>query len=271
MKTVLKNPLPPQELTALHAVLPQGTWEDARKDRNADGATTTDICRYGTIIDQKGLCAYCEIAISPDQPLRCRVEHIHPKADVTTAHNWALDWNNMVGVCNGGANPHDIDPVYFSPPLQKNRSCDEHKNTMIQTGSLAEQCEGWILNPLQIAAFPTLFKVNWSDGSLVADFAVCSSVVIPGNQHVNTETLVNHTVDMLNLNCDRLAQARLAIIRNIEKDKKQQRARGFQPHQALPNLCQKYFRRAWPQFFTTIRACLAPASDAYLQSINYQG
>jgi len=61
------------------------------------------------------------------------------------------------------------------------------------------------------------------------------------------------------------------VVRNIEKDKKQQRGLGLSPNQALPNLCQKYFRREWPQFFTTIRACLAPASDAYLRSINYQG
>ena len=271
MKAAFKNPQAPQELTALQVRLPQGTWEDARQDRNAHGDTTAEICRSGTITDQKGLCAYCEISINPAEPLRCKVEHFHPKSDTATAHDWALDWYNMVGVCIGGSNPYDDDPARYSPPLPDNLSCDSYKNAMIQTGRLPEHCEGWILNPLQIAAFPNLFRVNKSDGTLGADSAECGTVNVNGNRHASTEILVDHTIRMLNLNCDRIAQARLMLIRNIEKDKKQLRSSGLNPEQALPNLCKKYFRKVWPQFFTTIRACLAPASDAYLRSINYMG
>jgi uncharacterized protein (TIGR02646 family) len=243
-----------------------------KNDPHYGGQQAYQDCRGNTLSDQQGLCAYCEIGIRDNNPLKCRVEHFHPKADTSTVRNWALDWQNMLGVCNGGSHPHVADAGFHLEPIDKNLSCDAHKDRMIQAKKLAEACEGWILNPLQLAAFPTLFRIEKSTGFLYPDPSVCETCVFSAdNRHASLEALVQHTIDMLNLNCDRLAHARLQLIRDIEARKKRQRDQGFSAQQGLSNLVQRYFVYRWPGFFTTIRLCLGASAEVHLQSLPYQG
>jgi uncharacterized protein (TIGR02646 family) len=271
MKRVLKG-VEPRTLIHFKNAVPTGTWEQMKDDPYYQGRQAYQDCRSQCIADQGGICAYCEIGIHDNDPLKCRVEHFHPKSDITTTHNWALDWQNMFGVCNGGSNPYISDPRYHKEPISKNLSCDAYKDRMITEGKLPQQCEGLILNPLQLEAFPSLFRIDKMTGFLHPDSAHCSALPpIPNNQHATIESLVQHTIDMLNLNCDRLAEARKKIIFSIEHDKKTQRDRGFSAQTGLNNLAQKYFQTHWRNFFTTIRLCIGPIAENYLNHIHYQG
>lgn len=271
MKRALKGSEPPA-LQIYRNAVPQASWEDMRNDPHHGGQQAYADCRRDSIQDQNGLCAYCEIHIRDNNPLKCRIEHFHPKSDQSTTHNWALDWNNMIAVCNGGSNPHIVAGGFHLKPTEKNLSCDAHKDRMIQTKRLPENCEGWILNPLQLAAFPSLFHLEKHTGFLQPDLSACQNYSPwPDNRHQSLEALVRHTIDMLNLNCDRLAQERLRLIRDIEANKKRQRTQGFTLAQGMNNLTQRYFRTVWPAFFTTIRLCLGEFAETYLQSLEFQG
>lgn len=270
MKRVLKGTIPPKLSDYAHAV-PQSSWEQMRNDPHFQGQQAYNDCRTDCITYQKGLCAYCEINIRDNDPLKCHVEHFHEKSDRTTSHNWALDWNNMLGVCNGGSHEFVKSPGFYRQPRSANLSCDAHKNQMVQQGRLPKDCEGWILNPLQLTAFPSLFQLKKNTGELKPDPIACGQVSWPGNQHTSVEALVQNTIKMLNLNCDRLAQERRLIIWDIEHNKKRQRAKGFDSNQGLSNLAQRYLQVQWPAYFTVIRCCLGQAAEQYLHSIGFEG
>lgn len=270
MKRVLKGTVP-HALDFYARAAPQSSWEQMRNDPHFQGKQAYKDCRTDCITDQKGLCAYCEIDICYNDPLKCHVEHFHEKSDRTSSHNWALDWNNMLGVCNGGSNEFVTSPGFYRLPRDANLSCDAHKNQMVQQGLLLKNCEGWILHPLQLAAFPSLFRLQMSTGKLDPDPVACGDVSWPGNQHASVEALVQHTINMLNLNCDRLTQERLRVIRDIEHNKKRQRTQGFDPQQALSNLARRYLHVQWPAYFTVIRCCLGQAAEQYLHAIGFAG
>lgn len=262
----------PVTLSKFRSAVPNGTWDCMRNDTHWDGQQAILDARAQALVDQGGLCAYCEIDIADNNPLKCRIEHFHPKSDLSRPPNWALDWCNMIAVCNGGSHRHVTDPGFLLEPMTKNLSCDAHKDQRIQVGDLPAACEGWILNPLEVLAFPCLFKIKKIDGSLEPDLAACGAAdPWPSNRHLSTADLVQHTIDMLNLNCDRLNKARLALVWDIENNKKKQQARGISGVQGMSNLVNRYFRRTWPSFFTVIRSCLGQAAEAHLQAKNFEG
>lgn len=267
MKRVQRG-LEPIQLATYRATNRTATWEQMRA--NAQGRTAYEVTRAQLIDEQGGLCAFCEIDIRDNDSLKCRIEHFHPKSDTSTMHNWALDWHNMLGVCMGGSQRHQ-QPPHALEPLQENLSCDAHKDRMIQLGRLNEHCEGWIINPMVMPWFSCLFVLEKSTGRLLPAENQCAEVSVPGNQHVNTSTLVQHTIDMLNLNCDRLCTARQLVLWDIERNKRSYRQQGIQPQNALRDLAERYFRRRWPGFFTTIRLCLGAAAEQYLIDTGFQG
>lgn len=270
MKRVLKGG-EPSGLQSYRIAQAQASWEEMRDDSQYGGKNAYNEIRAQTHRDQKGLCAYCEININESASLMSRVEHFHPKSDRSVHHNWALDWRNMLAVCAGGSYRYGVAP-YTMEPLDKNLSCDAHKDRLIQQNKLSELCEGWVLNPLQIYVTPSLFYINKLTGELKANKEYCDAAPPwPGNQYGNTEQLVEQSIAALNLNCDRLCQARLIVIWDIENSKKRQRAAGYNSTQGLKNLAKQYLRSEWPAFFTTICLCLGVAADNYLQSVNYQG
>ena len=86
-----------------------------------------------------------------------------------------------------------------------------------------------------------------------------------------TTELVNQTIKILNLNCNRLTEKRQLLVRNIDHNKKVLRKKGIPPADMYENLVQRYFQRKWPEFFTTLRCCLGPAAEDHLLSIDFQG
>ena len=148
MKPILKN-IVPEALTTYSSEQPNATWEELR---NHDQGSLYNAIRKRIVDDQFRLCAYCECKISESEPLITRVEHFHAKSDIShPSINWALLWENMLGVCNGGDNPS---ATGYSNPLPQNLSCDSHKNHMVQKNKISAECEGWILNPRLLPGFP---------------------------------------------------------------------------------------------------------------------
>jgi uncharacterized protein (TIGR02646 family) len=271
MKKVLKG-AEPEELDKYRERVPRGTWDAMKNDAHFGGPNAYARGREALIANQGGLCAYCEIRIQDNHPLKCRVEHFHPKSDITPAHNWALDWSNLLAVCNGGSHPHVHAPGFHREPTRKHLSCDSHKDQMIQSNKLSGNCEGWILSPTQLHAFPNLFALDRSNGQLVPDTNACKAVEPwPGNHHGSMAALVQHTIDMLNLNCGRLADQRLLLSRHIENEKAKLRRAGLDGNKALADLVAKHLHYQWPAFFTTIRICLGIAAEAHLHAGHFSG
>lgn len=258
----------PAELEGYRTANPRSTWEQMRGD--ATGRTAYEAIRLHLLNGQGGLCGYCEIDIRDNDSRKCRVEHFHPKSDNATAHNWALDWQNVIVVCMGGSLRH-VPAPYALEPLPSNLSCDAHKDQMIGTSKLAENCEGWIIDPTDLPAFPSLFFLERNTGRLLADEQTCARMTLPGNKHPGTQELVQYTIDMLNLNCARLCEARLRVHWDIERNKKSLRLQNIRPEEALRALAERYFRQRWPGFFTTIRFCLGTTAEQYLTDIGFQG
>jgi uncharacterized protein (TIGR02646 family) len=270
VKRVLKGN-EPARLRAFRQAQPLATWEQMRNDPMNGGRQAYADIRAEAIISQGGLCAYCEIDIRDNDPLKSRVEHFHAKSHTGTPTNWALHWPNMLAVCVGGSNPHDSDP-HTLQPIAKNLSCDAHKDQWIQQGNLPVACEGWVIDPLLLAAIPSLFAINKTSGELRANETTCANAPAwPNNHHADVKMLVEFTIAALNLNSQRLCEARRRVIFDIEHNKKRLNNSGVAAQQVFSLLAKRYLGKPWPGFFTTICLCLGVAADSHLQQTNYQG
>ncbi len=258
MKTVVKSMPEPDNLAAFRTADPNGAWEDLRNGALHHGHEALQEIYSRTIRDQKGLCAYCECRIRVEDTLHRRIEHFHPKSDRSSNKNWDLDWQNMLAVCDGGTRS--------GHPLPKNMHCDARKGSVVYDGNL--------LNPLLLPLFPSLFAIHKRTGELKADKRACAGVTIRNNHCGTTKALVENTIEILNLNCPRLSDLRLAVVEAIDAQKKQCRKKGMDPKEALRELVKRFFSTNlpdWPEFFTTIRCCLGQTAEEDLHSINYQG
>jgi len=259
----------PAALLTYRRTQPGATWNAMRDDALDGGQQAYADIRTHTHQDQGGLCAYCEIDIRDNNSLKSRIEHFHPKSDTSDpALNWALDWANMLAVCAGGSYRYGTAP-HTLEPLDENLSCDAHKDRLIQQGRLADACEGWVLDPSRLPRWPvSLFALDKLTGMLRANETRCREFdPWPGNHHADMAALVENSIAVLNLNCVRLREARLRVIRDVERNKKRQRDQGFGPHDGLKNLAAHYFRLRWPGFFTTLYLCLGPAADEFIMGL----
>lgn len=291
MKKVLK-PSSPNCLTKFAQEYPDAGWDKVDGDftRYKNGADFAAL-RSEIFQSQGQLCAYCEGKIEGDNVILLqRIEHFRSKRDKTDPDkNWALDWNNIFGVCKGGdgsENKHakSNKPVYRLP---ENLSCDAFKERQIKNGALScgdfkeglvdenerkglhVACEGLIIHPVQLPAFPCLFKLKKRTGELEPDFASCEQIVIVDNCYDSVAELVQKTITHLNLNCYRLNEKRLVVLREYEKLVKGARSAGNS--QINQQLAERWFRNRWPGFFTTRRILLKHHAENYLKSIDYDG
>ena len=95
MKNVLKSPQPEElkKYKKRYAFQFQ-RWGNLQQNKKAYNATRNTV-----VSDQKGLCAYYEIDLHPND--RC-VEHFIPRHQSTPQNNYDLDWQNMLANCKGG-------------------------------------------------------------------------------------------------------------------------------------------------------------------------
>jgi uncharacterized protein (TIGR02646 family) len=258
MKRIHKTPATPAPLVAFQQADPMATWDKLR----AEGRAVDDELCKTLQTDQAGLCAYCELEATKEAN-SLQVEHIVAKSHQDPACNWALHWPNLLAVCTGGSRWAGEQDRYLEP-LPVNLSCDQHKNHLVNTGSLGEDSRGFIVNPLDLPAFPPLVAVL-HDGRLIPNPDACASVEISPNAYSTTEELIARSIEHLNLNCVRLCLARIAAAKNVSGEMRKTRAE---------SLCQRFLslrnghRR---QFFTVYRCRLGKAAEAYLAASGFQG
>lgn len=262
MKKINKSQ-PPNALTTYAVSYPNNDWDnDFRNDQN--GITYKTIKNL-IFLDQGYLCAYCETQISNNTPNKQRVEHFHPKSDKSnTAMNWSLDWNNVIGVCLGGEDADKSKHV-----LPANLSCDAYKNYLIIKNKLPTSCEGYLINPLQMAAFPCLFTLNKRTGELKPNIQNCTQVIFEDNQYPTTVELIEKTIEYLNLNCDRLNQERRDVLYQYEQQVK--KARQLNDKNYFSKLASQWFQKQWPTYFTTRRILLGQHAETCLQNLAFNG
>lgn len=258
MKRVPKTPVTPAPLVAFQQADPMATWD---KLRGEGRAVYDELCKT-LQTDQAGLCAYCELEATKEAN-SLQVEHIVAKSHQDPACNWALHWPNLLAVCTGGSRWAGEQDRYLEP-LPDNLSCDQHKNHLVNTGSISEDSRGFIVNPLDLPAFPPLVAVL-HDGRLIPHPDACASVEISPNAYSTTEELIARSIEHLNLNCVRLCLARIAAAKNVSREMRETRAE---------LLCQRFLslrhgRRR--RFFTVYRCRLGKAAEAYLAASGFRG
>ena len=199
MKKIVKGVEPPK-LLAYRQRFPMNNWKQFRKNNNTNQRYTE--VKSQLIVDQGGLCAYCEIdlkqAIQPGELDDFRVEHFHPKSDSTSGYNWNLDWNNLLGCCHGGSNSHVPDAVSVNgagryTSNRPDRSCDVPKDN-----------HNWghiIFNPLTLPSSPLLFAFQRSSGSIKVHTQNCMTAAVDQQK-------IQDSIDYLNLDSLRLQRLR---------------------------------------------------------------
>lgn len=229
--------------------------------RNHNSGKEYKKVKNNIFVDQGWLCAYCEKSIphkKDEDSIHQRIEHFHPKNDQSdNTINWALDWNNIIGVCLGGQEEKERK----QHRLPANLSCDSSKGKLIY--------DGYILNPLQILAFPCLFDFDKLTGELIENTDTCATEVITPNNYETTSELVRNTIKILNLNCDRLKKQRLAVL--DEYYRLINHARLNQNRKILNELATKWFQVNWVSFFTVRRILLGEHAENQLRKINFEG
>jgi uncharacterized protein (TIGR02646 family) len=244
---------------------PDAGWDEFR---NHNGGIDYASVKRAIFADQGQLCAFCETRIesTDGQKHLQRIEHFHSKSDTDTSHNWTLDWQNLIGVCLGGSGL-DNDRSLF--PAPQNLSCDAYKGHLIEKSKLPVECEGLLLNPLLLPAFPCLFDLDKPTGELRPNVNACEQVEIADNRCASVVELVQNTIDVLNLNCDRLNKQRLAVLHGYERRIKQARLKNDRT--IFQTLAQRWFGQHWPAFFTTRRILLGSHAEVHLQTMSYNG
>jgi uncharacterized protein (TIGR02646 family) len=258
MKRVHKASATPAQLVAFQKDEPNATWDKLK----AEGRAVYDVLCEMLQTDQAGLCAYCEL-VATKEANTLQVEHIVAKSYQDSTRNWALHWPNMLAVCPGGSRWAGEQYRYLEP-LPDNLSCDQYKNHRVNTGSLSQDSRGFVVNPLDLPAFPPLVAVL-HDGRMIPNPDACASVEIRPNAYSSTEELIARSIEHLNLNCVRLRLARLTAAKNVSGELRKVRAE---------SLCPKYLslrngRRR--QFFTVYRCRLGKAAEAYLAASGFRG
>lgn len=256
MKNIVKGQ-EPALLASYVQANPTNIWTQCSKNPTRREAIQTEIR-----LNQGGLCAYCEIDLKPADTqgglADFRVEHFHPKSDTSTAHNWHLDWQNLLGCCHGGSQSGVTDSAdRFSS--NQDYSCDVPKAD--------NNWDNDILNPLRLPAFPPLFNYHRSSGDMAVNSANCQQATITLQQAQNT-------IDYLNLNAKRLTRLRSAELNEINKLFAQLVAKGLSDSAARERLAKALLVKKnhhWPVFFSAVRSYLGQAAEEQLGRIGYVG
>lgn len=255
MKRGPKSQPEPDCLTGFRTANGASTWEQLRSQEPVCYTHIRDITRW----DQGGLCAYCELVLDPENE---QVAHFHPKSDTTTSYNWALDWLNLWLACKGGSQTWMTGPERYCLPLPDNLSCDEYKGDRI--------VDGLVLAPDEIPTFPRIFRYEQRPDRLeiCVDEQACHTASIPVDRALRT-------IDEFNLNCSRLAAARLSLHRQLEQAITRLRKSGTSPEEGFMSLARRQLAKNadghWPRFFTLIRWRFGQVAESYLQSMAFTG
>lgn len=254
MKKTPKSPIPPS-LSTYVAATPNNTWEQFTAKKGRRKAVQAVLKA-----DQGGLCAYCEINMKEKDSsgdADFRVEHFHPKSDIPAHTNWHLDWQNLLAVCHGGSSKTVVESAIR---FTAQHSCDVPKANNIW--------DAIILNPLNIPAYPSLFKFDRSTGSMAINGPHCTQANIDPIK-------AKATIDNLQLDSSRLRRLRklaLGVMNAKLIALVQSGVPLIDARQAMATaLLKKDALRHWPPFFSAIRYYLGNAAEQQLQALGYDG
>lgn len=255
MKAVKKSIAGPTHLVQYVAANPVQTWAQFRGDKNQRKQTQDQL-----FLDQRGLCAYCEINLLVD-PLNAqandfRVEHFHPQTPHAPPPNWGLAWTNLLACCHGGSSKNVIDPARFNPA---DLSCDVPKKNFNWVGV--------ILDPLLIPPLEMLFSYvsNGIDaGEINVDTDRCPE---------GLKAEAQNSIDKLNLNATRLKLARTAAIdeMNVKLHFEITQGKSQNPAIALATVFLNPLEPQWNAFPTCTRWVLGASACNYLKNNNFIG
>ena len=255
MKHCLKSQPEPPALATYRQNNPNADWDQFRGEQPACYALLRDTLRR----DQGGLCAYCELDVTAQNE---QIGHFHPKSDTNGAINWALCWENLWLACKGGDQRWMTDPNCYLPPLPDNISCDVKKRDHI--------LDGLVLAPNEVPTFPRIFRYEQFPDriDIHPDERGCQEAGVPLEK-------ARRTIIEFNLNCSRLAKARLSLLRQLEQAVKKLQASNIDPRRGLSSLAQTHLAKkdnaCWPRFMTLIRWRFGRFAEEYLLSIQYEG
>jgi len=208
---------------------------------------------------QRGLCAFCEADLHPNDR---QVEHWRPKRLATADRNLTFDITNLTASCENVTKAHwfvDEPRRGGNPHPGPNASCGPAKGNE-DPHDLTPQP----YSPAELPAGPRLFNVQ-SDGKLVVDVnAAATAIFDPDRLQV--------TVDLMNLNCTRLVQARRDVIEALDKQFVDLVAGGgVSDYEALQQIAQAQLvldvHGALPAFLTTLRSYVGDIAESTLGAI----
>ena len=202
MKRILARNKPTLGLAEYLAALGDDANWNGFRDYNASASYNELIEK---LIDvQHGLCGYCEINLTE---LDRQIEHIIPRRDPQQGASKEVDITNMIACCKGGTSPvfasseRSSDEDRYFEPVKDNMSCGQAKEDLNDAD---------FLEPRKLPALPSLTKVL-VDGRIEVDEKACESEDIP-------TTRVTRTIEILNLNAERLKLAREKQWNNLEEE-----------------------------------------------------
>ncbi|MCD1598533.1 retron Ec78 anti-phage system effector HNH endonuclease PtuB [Rheinheimera aquimaris] len=195
---------PPNPLTLFSSESPDADWKDFR---NLNSGNDYKLLQDLVFNDQFRLCAYCEVDTGT-VPQNKRLEHFVSKSLAIHHHT---DWNNILGVCVGGSDYENTKVRGYITP--ENLSCDAHKAFLeSKYATLSRDWSGVIVNPLYLPEVHNFFSFDKAKGELQANVDYCNGHHFAHNKHDSTLELINKTIEVLNLNCARLCDARRQIL-----------------------------------------------------------
>jgi len=257
VKKVKKSQVP-LKLKEYFVQNPHAKWEDDFRNSCQEG--------YKEIVeqlkvDQGGICCYCELNFSDSSNARddFRVEHFHPKSDSSDDKNWDLDWQNLFGCCHGGSDRYVLGQTRF---IEENK----HRHSDVLKGSLIWDDE--ILSPLEIPAYPAIFKVMSSSGEMRVIEENCPP-------ELKQKALNSLDEKKLNLNTPKLKEWRKAVIEKLREDVDSFVSTGVEISDAVNTIVNAQLSKDshgnYPSFFSTVRSYFENDSELYLRSVGYDG
>ncbi len=228
----------------LNSVGDETNWDEFRSHNS--GASYNEL-RDALTQNQHGLCAYCEIAI---KEWRRQVEHVIPQSDDKLDKSKDLDIANMVACCMGGTRPmYGLEDNHYLEPVKRNMSCGQAKGN---------QNDENFIGPRILPALPSLMKVT-DNGLIEADENACQMAdFLPDH--------VTRTIEILNLNAERLRSAREKRWKGLDEE--------WQQIDVIddPDMMNDWIRSLLipdengqlTRFFTTTRSYFGPLSEPIL-------
>lgn len=239
----------PEELARYKSEHGSVTWDYMQADAENGGDIAAKRCKLACIADQGGICAYCECDLGT-KPHKIRVEHFHDKSDSAAGNNWALDWANMLAVCFGGQRAG----ARLRP---KDMSCDAHKNYWAQKHDNPKSFEYLMLDPSKLPQSPSVFKFNSYSGEIFPDAKVCHEEGI-------SLDMAARTIEILNLNCRRICNARKEAFDEVEEFKERLIDKKILKEEYRSLLIGKFLAGKCPSCMVAVRSALGPIAEEYI-------